>query len=211
MIHSIFINFVSDKTKERGWLIFISMLPPILGWILMATVQQNLTNWQNYGILYLTMTATGTVPLMSTYAVQNVQGATKAATVSAVVLMVIVLAWSDLDGLADDLDVQAGNAGGAAGGQIYQPYMAPLFKAGHTVNVGFDRTCFGGFGTDDIYFSGRSAFDHGPQHSYRQVHQPFLPSTRRRGQRCPRVDDSDMGSFLIRFGIWGNQAGIAHR
>jgi FtsH-binding integral membrane protein len=85
-VYNLFINIVSDKIKERGWLMVVTLIPPIIGWILLATIQQNLSPNTNYGILYLTSIATACVPLLFTYCVQNVKGVTKAATVSAMVV-----------------------------------------------------------------------------------------------------------------------------
>lgn len=49
----ILISLVSEKTKERGWVIVGTLIPPIIGWSLLATIQQNNSPNTNYGILYL--------------------------------------------------------------------------------------------------------------------------------------------------------------
>ncbi|KAI9003996.1 major facilitator superfamily domain-containing protein [Hyaloraphidium curvatum] len=114
--YNLAINFVSDNVRERGWLIVGTLVLPIVGWVLLATIQQNLSPNTNYGLLYLTCIATAAVPILFTYAVQNVQGATKAASVSAMV-------------------VSSGSIGGIVGAYIYLPQDAPLYKTGHAVNA----------------------------------------------------------------------------
>lgn len=115
-VYNLFVNLLSDRIKERGYLIIITLIPPIIGWSLLATIQGQLAPGQNYGLLYLTSIAIACNPLIFTYAVQNVRGATKSATISAVV-------------------IASANIGGVTGGQVYQAGDGPLFKTGHTVNA----------------------------------------------------------------------------
>lgn len=115
-VYVLFINIISDKIKERGWLILIGLAIAMSGWIALITTQSRNSPQTNYALLYLTAFQSGNVPLLFTYAVQNVVGATKAATVSALV-------------------VSCGSIGGAIGGQVYQPGDAPLFRTGNTVQA----------------------------------------------------------------------------
>ncbi|KAJ3339690.1 hypothetical protein HDU93_007916 [Gonapodya sp. JEL0774] len=110
-------NYSSDRFQEKGWHLVATIVPGIVCYALLATIQANLTPYQRYGVLFLGTTVSSGVPIVLTWRSVLIGGTTKTAIVTAAL-------------------GAAGNVGGAIGGQIYQNSDAPYFYTGHKVLCG---------------------------------------------------------------------------
>ncbi|KXS12347.1 MFS general substrate transporter [Gonapodya prolifera JEL478] len=111
-------NWSSDYQQEKAIHGVVVLVPPIIGYFLLATIQPSLSPGGRYGLLFLLMSSSSFIPLVSGFATISTKGASRAAVRSAFTLAI-------------------GNIGAAAGAQVYQSDDAPLYVRGHFINAGF--------------------------------------------------------------------------
>ncbi|KXS15942.1 MFS general substrate transporter [Gonapodya prolifera JEL478] len=110
-----FINWSSDRFQEKGYHGAACLIPPIIGYFLLANIQTQLSPYQRYGLLFLTSVCNGVVPILIGFSTITTKGASRTALRSA-------------------FTIACGNIGGAVGSQVYQPDDAPLYVRGHYIN-----------------------------------------------------------------------------
>ncbi|KAJ3332375.1 hypothetical protein HDU93_009115, partial [Gonapodya sp. JEL0774] len=112
-------NLSSDHFQEKLYHGVATLVCPMIGYFLLATVQPQLSAYGRYGLLFFTTTANSFVAMCTGFATITTKGSSRAALRSAFVLAV-------------------GNIGGVIGPQIYQPSDAPYYTTGHFINA----SCF---------------------------------------------------------------------
>ncbi|KAJ3339209.1 hypothetical protein HDU93_008502 [Gonapodya sp. JEL0774] len=111
-----FINWSSDRMQEKGFHGAACLIPPIIGYFLLANVQPQLSPYGRYGLIFLTSICNGVVPILIGYSTITTKGASRTALRSA-------------------FTIACGNIGGATGSQVYQSYDAPYYTRGHYINA----------------------------------------------------------------------------
>ncbi|KXS12850.1 MFS general substrate transporter [Gonapodya prolifera JEL478] len=111
----IVVNWSSDSRQEKMFHGFACLLPAIVGYFLLATIQPKLTDYGRYGLLFLAVMSNALIPLIIGLSTITTKGTTRTAVRSA-------------------FTMACGNIGGAIGGQVYQLDDAPLYQRGHWIN-----------------------------------------------------------------------------
>ncbi|KXS17392.1 MFS general substrate transporter [Gonapodya prolifera JEL478] len=110
------VNWSSDRFQEKAIHGAICIVPTMVEYVILTTIQAKLTSFQRYGMLFLGSFNNGMIPLIVGLSTISTKGASRTAVRSA-------------------FTVACGNLGGAIGSFIYQSDDAPLYIRGHTINV----------------------------------------------------------------------------